>query len=72
MGPKKGGAMNAFMDRAKSSGLPIWAALFASLVIVVAILGFIMGMTTVVLGIAIVGAVIVGGYGLVVLLKLFG
>jgi len=63
--------MNAFMDRAKSSGLPIWAALFASLIIVVAILGFIMGMTTVVLGIAIVGAVIVGVYGLVVLRKLF-
>jgi len=59
------------MDRAKSSGLPIWAALFASLIIVVAILGFIMGMTTVVLGIAIVGAVIVGVYGLVVLRKLF-
>ncbi len=64
--------MNAFMDRAKSSGLPIWAALFASLIIVVAILGFIMGMTTVVLGIAIVGAVIIGVYGLVVLRKLFG
>ena len=61
--------MNSFMDRAKSSGL--WAALFASLIIVVAILGFIMGMTTVVLGIAIVGAVIVGVYGLVVLRKLF-
>ena len=64
--------MNSLMDRAKSSGLPIWAALFASLIIVVAILGFIMGMTTVVLGIAIVGAVIVGVYGLVVLRKLFG
>ena len=64
--------MNSFIDRAKSSGLPIWAALLASLIIVVAILGFIMGMTTVVLGIAIVGAVIIGVYGLVVLRKLFG
>ena len=64
--------MNSFMDRAKSSGLPIWAALFASLIIVVAILGFIMGMTAVVLGIAIVGAVVIGVYGLVVLRKLSG
>ena len=63
--------MNSFMDRAKRSGLPIWAALFATLIILVAILGFIMGMTTVVLGIAIVGAVIIGGSGLVVLRKFF-
>jgi hypothetical protein len=37
----------------------------------VAILGFIMGMTTVVMGIAIVGAVIIGVSGLVVLRKFF-
>jgi hypothetical protein len=64
--------MNSFMDRAKSSGLPIWAAMFASLILVVAILGFIMGLTTVVLGIAVVGAVIIGVYGLMVLRKFFG
>ena len=63
--------MNSFMDRVKRSGLPIWAALFATLIILVAILGFIMGMTTVVLGIAIVGAVIIGVSGLVVLRKFF-
>ena len=63
--------MNSFMDRSKRSGLPIWAALFATLIILVAILGFIMGMTTVVLGIAIVGAVIIGVSGLVVLRKFF-
>jgi|AP95_1055475.scaffolds.fasta_scaffold01790_3 hypothetical protein len=64
--------MNSFMGRAKSSGLPIWAAMFASLILVVAILGFIMGLTTVVLGIAVVGAVIIGVYGLMVLRKFFG
>ena len=64
--------MNSFMERANKSGLPIWAALFATLIILVAILGFIMGMTTVVLGIAVVGAVIIGIYGLVVLRKFFG
>jgi len=42
-----------------------------TLIILVAILGFIMGMTTVVLGIAIVGAVIIGVSGLVVLRKFF-
>ena len=63
--------MNSLMDRAKRSGLPIWAALFATLIILVAILGFIMGMTTVVMGIAIVGAVIIGVSGLVVLRKFF-
>ena len=63
--------MNSFMDRVKRSGLSIWAALFATLIILVAILGFIMGMTTVVLGIAIVGAVIIGVSGLVVLRKFF-
>ncbi len=70
-GAEKGDVMNSFMDRAKRSGLPIWAALFATLIILVAILGFIMGMTTVVLGIAIVGAVIIGVSGLVVLRKFF-
>lgn len=64
--------MNSFMDRANKSGLPIWAALFATLIILVAILGFIMGKSPVVLGIAIVGAVIIGLYGLVVLKKFFG
>ena len=63
--------MNSFMDRAKRSGLPIRAALFSTLIILVAILGFIMGMTTVVLGIAIVGAVVIGVSGLVVLRKFF-
>lgn len=64
--------MNSFMQRANSSGLWIWAALFASLVILVSILGFLMGMTTTVLGIAVVGAVIIGLFGLVVLRKFFG
>ena len=72
MGPKKGDAMNSFMERAKNSGLHVWAALFASLIVLVAILAFILGMTIVVLGIAIIGAVIIGVFGLMVLRKLFG
>ena len=70
--------MNAIVKRAKSflksedGPTATEYAVMLALIIVVAILGFIMGMTTVVLGIAIVGAVIVGVYGLVVLRKLFG
>ena len=64
--------MNSIIERAKSSGLFIWCALFASLVLLVVILAFILGMTTTVLVIAVVGAVIIGVSGLVVLRKLFG
>ena len=64
--------MNSFTKKAQSSGLAIWAALFASPILLVAILGFILGMTTAVLGIAVVGAVILGISGLLVLRKFFG
>ena len=64
--------MDSINERAKSSGLFIWCALFASLVLLVVILAFILGMTTTVLVIAVVGAVIIGVSGLVVLRKFFG
>ena len=63
--------MSPWIQRAKSSGLPIWAALFATLILVTLILAAILGMS---LGLVIfiaVGAVVIGVSGIFVLLKLF-
>ena len=63
--------MTGLMRKALHSGLAVWAALFATLLLVVVILSFVQGMTPVVLTIAIVGAVILGISGLFVLRRLF-
>ena len=63
--------MTALMRKALESGLAVWAALLATLILIVVILALIGGMTTVVLTIAIVGAVILGISGLFVLRRLF-
>jgi hypothetical protein len=55
-----------------SSGLAIWASLLATLVLVVIILAALFGMNSVVLIIAVVGAVIMGVSGLFLLRKLAG
>ena len=70
--PEKGDVMNSFIERAKSSGLGIWCALFVSMLFIVAILFAIEGSSPLVLGIAIAGGVIMGLLGLVVLRKFFG
>ena len=72
MGPKRGGAMNSFIERARSSGLGIWCALLVILVFVVAILFAILGSSPLVLSVAIVGGVIMGVGLLIVLRKFFG
>jgi hypothetical protein len=64
--------MNRFIERAKSSGLGIWCALFVTLVFIVAILFAVVGSSPLVLGISIAGGVIMGLFGLVVLRKIFG
>ena len=71
-GAEKGGAMNSFIERSKSSGLGIWCALLVILVLVVAILFAILGRSPLVLGVAIVGGVIMGVGLLIVLRKFFG
>ena len=60
------------LQRAMSSGLAIWASLLATLVLVVIILAALFGMNSVVLIIAVVGAVIMGVSGLFLLRKLAG
>jgi len=52
------------------SGLLIWASLFATLIILVAILAFIFGMTSGVLIFAVLGAAILGVIGLFLLRRL--
>ena len=64
--------MSLWMQRAVSSGVAVWLALLLILVFVVLILAAIMGMTTPVLIIAVVGAVLLGVTGLFLLRKLFG
>ena len=64
--------MSLWIQRAVSSGVAVWLALLRILVFVVLILVAIMGMTTPVLIIAVVGAVLLGVTGLFLLRKLFG
>ena len=64
--------MSLWIQRAVSSGVAVWLALLVILVFVVLILVAIMGMTTPVLIIAVVGAVVLGVAGLLLLRKLFG
>ncbi|MCI0877818.1 MAG: hypothetical protein J4N78_02950 [Chloroflexi bacterium] len=55
-----------------SSGVAVWLALLVILVFVVLILVAIMGMNTPVLIITVVGALLLGFFGLFLLRKLFG
>ena len=64
--------MSLWIERDISSGVAVWLALLVILVFVVLILVAIMGMTTPVLIIAVVGAVLMGLSGLFLLRKLFG
>ena len=64
--------MSLWIQRAVSSGVAVWLALLLILVFVVLILAAIMGMTTPVLIIAVVGALLLGVTGLFLLRKLFG
>ena len=64
--------MSLWIQRAVSSGVAVWLALLLILVFVVLILVAIIGMTTGVLIIAVVGAVLLGAAGLFLLRKLFG
>ena len=63
--------MTLWIQRAVSSGVAIWLALLLILVFVILILVAIMGMTTPILIIAVVGAVVLGLAGLLLLRKLF-
>ena len=63
--------MSLWIQRFVSSGVAIWLALLLILVFVVLILAAIVGMTTPVLIIAVVGAVVLGLAGLLLLRKLF-
>ena len=64
--------MSLWIQRAVSSGVAVWLALLLILVFVVLILVAIMGMTTPVLIISVVGALLLGVTGLFLLRKLFG
>ena len=64
--------MTLWLQRAVSSGVAVWLALFVILVFVVLILVAIMGMNTTVLIVAVAGAVLLGLAGLFLLRKLFG
>ena len=62
--------MSPWIERAKSSGLPIWLALFATLILITLILAAILGMGTGLVIFIVVGAVVIGVSGIFVLLKL--
>ena len=64
--------MSLWIQRAVSSGVAVWLALLLVLVFVDLILIAILGMNTPVLIITVVGAVLLGFYGLFLLRKLFG
>lgn len=62
--------MTPWMQRAKGSGLPVWLALFATLILIALILAAIIGMGQGLLIFMVVGAVVMGLWGIFVLLKL--
>ena len=62
--------MPRWLKRLADSGLLIWASLFATLVILVAILVVIFGLTSGVLIFAVIGAAILGVIGLFLLRRL--
>jgi len=62
--------MPRWLKRLADSGLLIWASLFATLVILVAILVIIFGLTSGVLIFAVIGAAILGVIGLFLLRRL--
>ena len=62
--------MPRWLKRLSDSGLLIWASLLATLIILVAILIIIFGMTSGVLIFAVVGAAVLGLIGLFLLRKL--
>ena len=62
--------MPRWLKRLSDSGLLIWASLLATLIILVAILVIIFGMTSGVLIFAVVGAAVLGLIGLFLLRKL--
>ena len=62
--------MTPWIERAKSSGLPIWLALFTTLILITLILVAFLDMSTGLLIFIVVGAVVIGVGGIFVLLKL--
>ena len=66
----RGFAMPRWLKRLSDSGLLIWASLLATLIILVAILVIVFGMTSGVLIFAVVGAAVLGLIGLLLLRRL--